>query len=78
MAFGSNNERWKWVFTMQIQTDEMRRTMDGADGIVPRRPGLMDAWIRILDAVVLVLTFGRGRVVRGMLRGPVCWDGNLR
>ena len=63
---------------MQIQTDEMRRAMGGADGVVPRRPGLMDAWIRVLDVVVRVLTFGRGRVVRGPLRGPVCWDGNLR
>ena len=63
---------------MQIQTDEMRRAMGGADGVVPRRLGLMDAWIRVLDVVVRVLTFGRGRVVRGPLSGPVCWDGNLR
>ena len=62
---------------MQIQTDEMRRAMGGADGVVPRRPGLMDAWIRVLDVVVRVLTFGRGRVVRGALRGPVRWDGDL-
>ena len=63
---------------MQIQTDEIRRAMGGADGVVPRRPGLMDAWIRVLDVVVRVLTFGRGRVVREMARGPVRWDGNLR
>ena len=63
---------------MQIQTEEMRRAMGGAEEVVPRRPGLMDAWIRVLDVVVRVLTFGRGRVVRGPLRGPVCWDGNLR
>ena len=63
---------------MQIQTDEMRRAMGGADGVVPRRPGLMDAWIRVLDVVVRVLTFGRGRVVREIARGPVRWDGNLR
>ena len=63
---------------MQIQTDEMRMAMGEAKRVVPRRPGLMDAWIRGLDAVVRVLTFGRGRVVRGPLRGPVCWDGNLR
>ena len=63
---------------MQIQTEEMRRAMGEAGGVVPRRPGLMDTWIRVLDAVVRVLTFGRGRVVRGPLRGPVCWDGNLR
>lgn len=63
---------------MQIQTEEMRRAMGGADEVVPRRPGLMDAWIRVLDVVVRILTFGRGRVVRGPLRGPVRWDGNLK
>ena len=63
---------------MQIQTDEMRGAMGGADGVVPRRPGLMDAWIRVLDVLVRVLTFGRGRVVREMARGPVRWDGNLK
>ena len=63
---------------MQIQTDEMRRAMGEADGVVPRRPGLMDAWIRVLDVLVRVLTFGRGRVVREIARGPVRWDGNLR
>ena len=63
---------------MQIQTEEMWRAMGGAKGVVPRRPGLMDAWIRVLDVLVRVLTFGRGRVVRGPLRGPVCWDGNLK
>ena len=63
---------------MQIQTEEMRKAMGGADGVVPRRPGLMDAWIRVLDVVVRVLTFGRGRVVREIAHGPVRWDGNLR
>lgn len=63
---------------MQIQTDEMRGAMGGADGVVPRRPGLMDAWIRVLDVFVRILTFGRGRVVREMARGPVRWDGNLK
>ena len=63
---------------MQIQTEEMRRAMGEAGGVVPRRPGLMDAWIWGLDVVVRVLTFGRGRVVRGPLRGPVRWDGNLK
>ena len=63
---------------MQIPTDEMRRAMDEVSGVVPRRPGLMDAWLWVLDAVVRVLTFGRGRVVRGPLRGPVRWDGILK
>ncbi len=56
----------------------MRRAMDGGKGIAPRRPGLMDAWLKVLDVLVRVLTFGRGRVVRGPLRGPVRWDGNLK
>ena len=63
---------------MQIQTEEIRRAMDGADGVVPRRPGVMDAWIRVLDVLVWVLTFGRGRVGRDIARGPVRWDGNLK
>ena len=63
---------------MQIQTDEMRMAMGEAGGVVPPRLGMMDAWIRVLDVVVRVLTFGRGRVVRGPLRGPVHWDGNLK
>ena len=53
-------------------------SMDCGKGVVPRRPGLMDVWLKVLDALVLVLTFGRGRVVRGPLRGPVRWDGNLK
>ena len=63
---------------MQIQTDEMRKAMGEANGVVPQRPGVMDAWLCVLDAVVRALTFGRGRVVRGPLRGPVRWDGNLK
>ena len=63
---------------MQIQTDEMRRAMNGGNGVVPQRTGLMGAWLKVLDVVVRILTFGRGRVVREMARGPVRWDGNLR
>ena len=63
---------------MQIQTDEMRKAMGGADEVVPRRPVVMDAWLRVLDVVVRLLSFGRGRVVREMARGPVRWDGNWR
>ena len=64
--------------SMQIQTEEMRMSMDGGKGVAPQRPGLMDVWLKTLDALVRVLTFGRGRVVRGPLRGPVRWDGNLK
>ena len=44
---------------MQIQTGEIRRAMDGGKGVAPRRPGLMDARLKILDALARVLTFGR-------------------
>ena len=64
--------------SVQTQTDEMRKAMDEAKGVVPRRPELMDAWLCVLDVFVRVFTFGRGRVVRGPLRDPVRWDGNLR
>ena len=47
----------------------MRRAMDGADGVAPRRPGLMDARLKVLDALARVLTFGRGRVVRDAVGG---------
>ena len=63
---------------MQIQTEEMWRAMGGADEVVPRRLGLMYAWIRVLDVFVRVLTFGRGRVVCEISFGPVRWDGNLK
>ncbi len=63
---------------LQLQADEMRRAMGEASGVVPRRPGLLDVWLWVLDAVVRVLTFGHGRVVHGPLRGPVHWDGNLK
>lgn len=41
----------------------MRRAMDGGKGIVPQRPGLMDAWLKVFDALVRILTFVRGRNV---------------
>jgi len=63
---------------LQLQTDEQWRAMVEARGFVPRRLGLLDVWLRVLGAVVRVLTFGRWRVVRGPLRGPVRWDGNLK
>ena len=78
MAFGLNNESWIVRSIMQIQTDEQRRAMGEAKDVVPRRPGLMDAWIRALGAVVRVLAFGYGRVVRGPSREPVRWDGNMK
>ena len=43
----------------------MRRAMDCGKGVALRRSGLMDAWLNVLDVLVRVLTFVRGRVVRG-------------
>ena len=37
----------------------MRRAMDGGKGIAPRRSGLVDARLKVLDALVRILTFGR-------------------
>jgi hypothetical protein len=31
----------------------MRRAMDGGNGVVSRRPGVMDVWLKVLDVVVL-------------------------
>ena len=36
----------------------MRRAMDGGKGVVPRRPGVMDVWLKVLD-VMRILTFMR-------------------
>jgi len=47
----------------------MRRAMDGGKGVMPQRPGLTDAWLKVLDALARVLTFGRGRVVRDAVGG---------
>ena len=47
---------------MRIQAGEIRRAMDGGKGVMPRRPGLMDARLKVLDALTRVLTFGRGRI----------------
>ena len=44
---------------MRIQSGEIRRAMDGGKGVMPQRPGLMGARLKILDALARVLTFGR-------------------
>ena len=65
--------------TMQIATEEMRRSMGEPGGVVPRRPGGMDARIAVLDVFVRLLTLGRGQASRRTWpRGRVTWDGNIK
>ena len=62
--------------SMQIQTGEMRRAMDGADGVMPQRPGLMGARLKALDALVRVLTFGRWAHLRNSPSGFLIMGNN--
>ena len=61
---------------MQIKHDGMG--VDGRfRGFVPRRRALFEMWIKVLNAVVWALTFGKARVVpvHGVIRN---WDGIIR
>ena len=63
---------------MQMLTDEQRRAMDGrVGGFSPTRPELGDLWLAAVDALVRILTLGRGRVVKAP-SGPIYWDGVIR
>lgn len=63
---------------MQMLTDEQRCAMDGrAGGFAPPRPRLGDLWLVALDALVRILTLGRGRVVKTR-SGPIRWDRVIR
>ena len=63
---------------MQVLTGEQRRAMSGrTGGFAPPRPGLGDLWIAAVDALVRILTLGRGRVVKTR-SGPIHWDGAIR
>ena len=63
---------------MQVLTDEQRRAMSGrTGGFVPPRPRLGDLWLAVVDVLVRILTFGRGRVAKAR-SGPVHWDGVIR
>ena len=64
---------------MQRLTEEqMRQMKSGAKCIVPSFHPIRDAWLRFLDIVVRVATFGNGRVVPYERHGPIHWDGILR
>ena len=63
---------------MQVLTDEQQRAMSGrTGGFAPPRPGLGDLWLVAVDALVRILTLGRGRVVKAR-SGPIYWDGVIR
>ena len=63
---------------MQIKPDGMG--VDGRfRGFVPRRRALFEMWIKVLNAVVWALTFGKARVVS--VHGVINfrnWDGIIR
>ena len=60
---------------MQYIPNEMRDAT--GNGCVPPRPTVGDAWLRALDALVCVLTLGKGRVCRAPGR-IINWNGELR
>ena len=54
--------------------------MDGdARGFTPPRPNVVrNAWFKVLDIAVRILTLNSGRVITNNRRGPIRWDGILR
>lgn len=60
---------------MQYIPREVRGATDS--GCVPPRPTIGDAWLRVLDVLVRVVTFGKGRVCRDHGR-IIHWNGELR
>ena len=63
---------------MQMLTDEQQRAMSGQAGdFAPPRSGIGDLWLAALDALVRILTLGRGRVTKTR-SGPIHWDGVIR
>ena len=64
---------------MQILTEEqMRQMKSGPKCVVPPFHPIRDAWLRVLDIVVRVVTLGNGRVIPSERHGPVHWDGIVR
>ena len=65
---------------MQQLTEEQKREMrEKYEGVFPDVHPVRDTWLRALDAVVRVITLGKGRVVpRGPHRAPIKWDGIIR
>ena len=65
--------------SMQRLTEEQMRQMEnGAKCVVPPLHPIRDAWLRVLDIAVRVVTLGNGSVVPSERRGPVHWDGIVR
>lgn len=52
-------------------------SQDNANDFVPSQLTIMDIWLKILDGVVRVLTFGKGRVVQNPGR-IIRWNGEIR
>lgn len=65
---------------MQMLTQEQMKEMDAAfDGVFPEFHPLRDAWLGVLNAVVAVVTLGKGCVMpREPRRAPIVWDGIIR
>lgn len=65
---------------MQMLTEEQRKAMEKAAGnFAPEFHPLRDAWLRVLNTVVTVVTLGKGRVMpREKHRAPIVWDGVIK
>lgn len=63
---------------MQVLMDGQKRGMAGArGGFVPPRRRFGDLWLAVVDALVRILTLGRGRVVKTRSE-PIHWAGAIR
>ena len=60
--------------------DAKRQAMDGdARGFAPPHPRIVrNAWFKVLDIAVRILTLNSGRVITNNRRGPIRWDGIIR
>ena len=60
--------------------DSQRQAMDrDARGFTPPRPRIVrNAWFKVLDIAVRILTLNSGRVITNNRRGSIRWDGILR
>ena len=54
--------------------------MDGdARGFTPPRPRIVrNAWFKVLDITVRILTLNSGRVITNNRRGTIRWDGVVK
>lgn len=65
---------------MTYMPDAQRQAMGSdARGFTPPRPRVLrNAWFRLLDIAVRILTLNSGRVITNNRRDPICWDGIVR